>query len=71
MKAFPKTIYAKIEAGGSGPDYLLPCESLVEAAEMGERIKVGVYTLTETVEVKGVAITNTIKASAKPKKAKR
>lgn len=63
-KAFPKTLYVKVEDGGTGPDYFNPCESLVEAAEMGEKTKVGVYSLTETVEVKGVAITNTLKKTA-------
>lgn len=60
---FPKTLYVKVEDGGTGPDYLNPCKTLIETAEMGEKIKVGVYVLTEMVEVKGVAITNTIKKS--------
>jgi hypothetical protein len=56
---FPKTLYVKVGDGGTGPDFLLPCGSVVEAAEMGKSIRVGVYTLAETTEVKGVAITNT------------
>lgn len=62
-KAFPKTLYVKVEDGGSGPDYLCPYEDVVDTAEMGKKIKVGVYTLTETTEVKGVAVTNTVKAA--------
>ena len=59
-KTFPKTLYVKVESGGSGPDYFNACEDVIETAEMGEKTKVGVYTLTETIEVKGVAITNTL-----------
>lgn len=57
---FPKNVFIKFEDGGSGPDYMLPYSAAIEAAEMGQKIKVGVYTLTETIEVKGVAVTNTI-----------
>jgi len=59
-KAFPKTLYMKIENGGSGPDYFNAYEDVIDAAEMGEKIKVGVYVLSETQEVKGVVVTNTI-----------
>lgn len=57
---FPKKVFIKFEDGGNGPDYMVPHSDPIDAAEMGQRIKVGVYTLTETVEVKGVAVTNTI-----------
>lgn len=62
-KAFPKTLHLKVEDGGSGPDYLMPYADLIDTAVMGKTIKVGVYTLTETVEVKGVAVTNTVKTT--------
>lgn len=68
-KGFPKTLYVKVEDGGSGPDYLMPYEDAVDTAEMGKKIKVGVYTLTETVEVNGVAVTNTIAKSRPHKRA--
>ncbi len=60
-KAFPKTLYVKVEDGGTGPDYFGTYSAAIEAAELGEKIKVGLYTLTETIEVKGVAVTNTVK----------
>lgn len=60
-KAFPKQIVIKWEDGGSEPAYMVPYRDLVDTAEMGQKTVVGVYTLTETVEVKGVAITNTVK----------
>lgn len=62
---YPKTLFVKRESGGTGPDYFNPCASALETAEMGEVIQVGVYTLTETIEVKGVAITSTVKRRAK------
>lgn len=57
---FPKKVFIKFEDGGSGPNYMMPYSAPIEAAEMGQKIKIGVYTLTETIEVKGVAVTNTI-----------
>jgi hypothetical protein len=51
----------KVGDGGTGPDYLIPCATAVEAAEMGETTKVGVYKLVEMQNVKGVAITNSVK----------
>lgn len=59
---FPKTLYMKRESGGTGPDYLNAYPSAWEAAEMGQKIRVGVYVLKETIEVKGVAVTNTVKS---------
>ena len=61
MPKFPKTYYVKFEDGGSGPDYPACYHTPVEAAEMGETVRVGVYTLTETMTVKGIAVTNTVK----------
>lgn len=60
MPKFPKTLYAKYEDGGSGPDYIGTYDDPVYAAEMGEKIAVGVYELIETVSVKGVAVTDTL-----------
>lgn len=60
---FPKKVFIKFEDGGSGPDYMVPYSAVIETAEMGQKIKVGIYTLTETIEVKGVAVTNTVKRS--------
>lgn len=60
-KAFPKKIIIKWENGGNEPDYMVAYRDAVDTAEMGQRITVGVYTLAETVEVKGVAVTNTVK----------
>lgn len=60
---FPKKVFIKFEDGGSGPDYMVSHGAAIDAAEMGQKIKIDVYTLTETIEVKGVAITNTISRS--------
>ena len=59
MPKFPKTFYVKYEEGNNEPDYPVCYAAPIEAAELGETVTVGVYTLTETMTVKGVAITNT------------
>ena len=51
---FPKTLYAKYESGGTGPEYIGTYDSLMEAAEMGEKIKIGIYKLEGVQEVEGV-----------------
>lgn len=57
---FPKNVFIKFEDGGTGPDYMNTYSAAEDTAEMGQKVKVGVYKLVETIEVKGVAITNTI-----------
>jgi len=57
---FPKQIFIKFEDGGTGPDYMSAYSAAEDTAEMGQKVKIGVYALVETIEVKGVAITNTI-----------
>lgn len=60
MPKFPKTYYVKFEKDRTGPDYPVCLQEPIDAAEMGETVTVGLYTLTETMTVKGVAVTNTI-----------
>lgn len=56
MKAYPKKLFVKWEDGGTGPDYLNAASEVADHAVLGERIKVGVYQLVETQDVKGVAV---------------
>jgi hypothetical protein len=58
MARFPKTLYAKWESGGSGQDYICTYDTECETAEMGEKIKVGVYQLVETRTVEGIVKTH-------------
>lgn len=53
-KKFPKKLFVKIEADGD-TEYCVPGESLEQLAEMGEKIRIGVYQLVETGYVEGVA----------------
>lgn len=54
---FPKALYIKFESGGSSPDYMAPCANIMDAAEMGTKVKVGVYRLEGVQEVEGVVET--------------
>lgn len=49
----PKTLFVKMEKEGD-TTYPVADTSLVGLAEMGEKLKIGVYTLTETIEAEGV-----------------
>ena len=51
---FPKALYIKFEDGGTGPDYMAPYSNMMDAAEMGQKVKVGVYRLEGIQEVEGV-----------------
>ncbi len=55
MKKFPKTLYAKIEDDGD-THYFVATEKMVELAEVGETVKVGVYELVNQGEVEGAAV---------------
>jgi hypothetical protein len=44
---YPKTLYVKEEQDGDS-FYLLASEDLSEHAEVGEKVKVGVYELKQT-----------------------
>jgi hypothetical protein len=54
MAKFPKTLYAKIEDGGTGPAYVGTYDNIMDAAEMGEKITIGVYKLEGVQYVEGV-----------------
>lgn len=56
-KKFPAVLYVKFEDGGTGPDYLMSADSLIDLTEMGQRCKVGIYKLTGTTMVEGVVST--------------
>lgn len=60
MPKFPKNYYVKFEKDNSGPDYPVCHVDPIDAAELGQKITVGVYTLTEVMTVKGICITNTV-----------
>lgn len=52
-KKFPQTLYVKQEVEKN--DYWLnPGESLFDLAELGEKVKVGVYNLVEIREIETV-----------------
>jgi hypothetical protein len=55
MKKFPKTLFVKRERD-SAADYFVPHESVLTAAELGEKTKVGVYKLVGTQEIEGVVV---------------
>lgn len=61
MKAFPKTIYVKREKSSNGDEYFNPAQDIAHLADIGVRERVGVYVLKETVEIKGVVVTNTVR----------
>lgn len=63
IRRFPKTITAKVEDGGKDDDYMVcnPGTDMMAHAELGETIKVGIYTLTEIREVSGIATSKTVK----------
>lgn len=44
---FPKTLYVKMETD-DGTTYPVPGEHLIDIAEIGETIRVGIYELRET-----------------------
>ena len=46
-KRFPAKLFVKIEEDGDN-SYFVPGGNLIELAEMGETVKVGVYQLVET-----------------------
>ena len=54
MAKFPKMFFIKYEDGGTGPDYPVPYDTPLAAAELGEKITVGVYRLVEKQVVEGV-----------------
>jgi hypothetical protein len=56
-KKFPKVLYAKIEDGGSSPDYVGTYDNLADAAEMGRKIAVGIYKLQGIEYAEGVVET--------------
>lgn len=62
----PKTLYAKIADGGTGPDYVSAEPDLSMLIEMGERVEFGVYELVGTRIAEG-----TVTTTQKPKRAKR
>lgn len=61
MKVFPKTLYVKRENGGTDDEYLNPAKEVTDLAEMGAKVRVGVYVLKEVVEIKGVVVTTTVR----------
>jgi hypothetical protein len=59
MPKFPKTLCVKIETdANAGNDYFIASEDIDGMVEMGEKILVGVYKLTELKTVEGVAQVN-------------
>jgi hypothetical protein len=54
MAKFPKVLHVKWEDGGTGPEYLGAYDNPMDAAELGEKIKMGVYRLEGVQEVEGV-----------------
>ena len=52
-RKFPKTLYVKIEEADK-ESYFVAYDAPRDLAEMGEKIKFAVYTLTEIKEVEGV-----------------
>lgn len=67
LKNLPKTITVRIEDGGTGPNYMVAAETLLDHAEIGEKRRVGVYTLTELRDVEGVASSEIVKQRRKAK----
>jgi hypothetical protein len=59
MPKFPKLLNVKIETdANAGTEYFVANEDITDMAEMGEKIVVGVYRLTELKTVEGVAQVN-------------
>lgn len=56
-KAFPKKLFVKIESI-DGSSYFAADEAFDSLAELGERIRVGVYQLIETGDVDSIARSN-------------
>lgn len=55
MPKFPKTIYVEVTpVQGVDDEYLLAHPTPETAAEIGHTVKLGVYTLTDTLTVTGV-----------------
>jgi hypothetical protein len=52
MPKYPKTLYVKTETEGSEP-WLYASAKIAETARIGEKARVGVYKLVETIEVEG------------------
>jgi hypothetical protein len=50
-----KTLYVKIESGGTGPDFLVAAADIDSLVEMREKTTIGVYQLIEKKVVQGVA----------------
>lgn len=57
----PTTLYAKIEDGGTGPDYINASPEMMALVEMGEKVKIGVYRLVGLTEAEGTITTKTVK----------
>lgn len=56
MKKFPKMLFVKREHDDT-TDYFVPHENVLDAATLGEKMKVGVYKLIGTQEIEGVVST--------------
>lgn len=66
IKTYPKTVTVKIEDDGDSNDYLVANsgDDMLGHAEVGKKIKVGIYKLVEVREVEGVAQTRVLKGRA-------
>lgn len=62
MSKFPKTLFAKREEDRND-HYFVTNEDPNPFAEIGVKTKVGVYVLTETIEVQAVIETKTLKGA--------
>ena len=57
IKQFPNRLFVKIEDDGD-KSYFVPSTQLYDLAEMGEKIKIGVYQLVETTFAETVVKTS-------------
>ena len=62
MKKFPKTLCVKQDKDGDST-YFVPYENVLDAAELGIKVKIGVYKLVGTQEIEGVVETRKMQMS--------
>jgi hypothetical protein len=58
---FPKTLYMRTEDDGNA-HYFIAAEDLDDHAVIGEKVKVGIYELVETVRLTTLLETSTVKS---------